>query len=138
MEENSFSERFARIIEKINLESKNEEIIQEEHTELGSEDIENLRKKEEIDALTVANNLRREELEGRKQDREQRKEFAVKIYHFLCFYLSSVLLLILLSGTSIIRFELTEGIIITLLSTTTANIIGIFILVVKYLFATRK
>ncbi len=119
-------------------ESKKEEERQEEKTHLSKDDEGRLRKEAEIDALHTENDIRKEELKGKIQDREQRKEFAVKIYHFLCFYLSAVLLLIILSATPLIKFELTEGIIITLLTTTTANIIGIFILVVKYLFATRK
>lgn len=119
-------------------ESKKKEEQQEKKTHLSKDDEEMLRKEAEIDALQTENDIRKEELKGRVQDREQRKEFAIKIYHFLCFYLSVVLLLVILSATPLIKFELTEGIIITLLTTTTANIIGIFILVVKYLFATRK
>ncbi|OUN97749.1 hypothetical protein [Bacteroides clarus] len=119
-------------------ESKKTEERQEKQTHLSKEDEERLRKEAEIDALQTENDIRKEELKGKIQDREQRKEFAIKIYHFLCFYLSSVLFLVILSATPLIKFELTEGIIITLLTTTTANIIGIFILVVKYLFATRK
>lgn len=119
-------------------ESKKKEEQLEQKTHLSKDDEEMLRKEAEIDALQTENDIRKEELKGRIQDREQRKEFAIKIYHFLCFYLSSVLFLVVLSATPLIKFELTEGIIITLLTTTTANIIGIFILVVKYLFATRK
>lgn len=119
-------------------ESKKKEEQLEQKTHLSKDDEEMLRKEAEIDALQTENDIRKEELKGRIQDREQRKEFAIKIYHFLCFYLSSVLFLVVLSATPLIKFELTEGIIITLLTTITANIIGIFILVVKYLFATRK
>lgn len=119
-------------------ESKKKEEQLEQKTHLSKDDEEMLRKEAEIDALQTENDIRKEELKGRIQDREQRKEFAIQIYHFLCFYLSSVLFLVVLSATPLIKFELTEGIIITLLTTTTANIIGIFILVVKYLFATRK
>ena len=119
-------------------ESKKKEEQLEQKTHLSKDDEEMLRKEAEIDVLQTENDIRKEELKGRIQDREQRKEFAIKIYHFLCFYLSSVLFLVVLSATPLIKFELTEGIIITLLTTTTANIIGIFILVVKYLFATRK
>lgn len=134
MDLNELSE-FARLFSS---EDKKNEERQEEKTRLNKEDEERLRKEAEIDALQTENDIRKEELKGRIQDREQRKEFAIKIYHFLCFYLSSVLFLIILSATPLIKFELTEAIIITLLTTTTANIIGIFILVVKYLFATRK
>ena len=134
MDLNELSE-FAKLFSSEN--KKNEE-RQEEKTRLSKEDEERLRKEAEIDALQTENDIRKEELKGKIQDREQRKEFGIKIYHFLCFYLSSVLFLIILSATPLIKFELTEAIIITLLTTTTANIIGIFILVVKYLFATRK
>lgn len=128
----------SKFAELLNSESKKTEERQENKTHLSKEDEERLRKEAEIDALQTENDIRKEELKGKIQDREQRKEFAIKIYHFLCFYLSVVLLIIILSATPLIKFELTEPIIITLLTTTTANIIGIFILVVKYLFTTHK
>ena len=121
-----------------NAENKKSEERQEKRTCISKKDVERLRKEAEIDALQTENDIRKEELKGRIQDREQRKEFALKIYHFLCFYLLVVVLLLLLSAAQFINFELTEGVIITLLTTTTANIIGIFILVVKYLFDTHK
>lgn len=125
-------------IQQILGESKPCEKRLEKDTAINKEDDERLRKELEIDALQTENDIRKEELKNCEQDRQQRKEFATKIYHFLCVYLFFVFLLILLSGASCIKFELTEGVIITLLSTTTANVIGIFILVVKYLFASKR
>ena len=79
-------------------ESKKKEEQLEQKTHLSKDDEEMLRKEAEIDALQTENDIRKEELKGRIQDREQRKEFAIKIYHFLCFYLSSVLFLVVLSA----------------------------------------
>lgn len=119
-------------------ESKPSEKRLEKETSINKEDGERLRRELEIDALQTENDIRKEELRSREQDRQQRKEFATKIYNFLCAYLSIVFFLVILSGASCVKFELTEGVVITLLSTTTANVIGIFILVVKYLFAAKK
>jgi cation transport ATPase len=88
---------------------------------------------QEIDRLIIDNDLRREELENRKQDRAQRKTFAKMIFWFLCAYMLIVMALIYFSGFKVCF--LSNNVLITLLTTTTANIIGIFLLVVKYLFA---
>ena len=76
--------------------------------------------------------LRREELEGNKQDRIQRKEFATRIFWLLAVFIAIVLVIIILVGSCVL--ELDKTVQITLLSTMSANVIGIFIYVVKYLF----
>ena len=79
--------------------------------------------------------LRKEELEGKKQDRIQRKGYADKIFLLLCVYLLAVMVLLYFNG-----FELTTldgSVLIAIVTTSTANVIGIFILVEKYLFHTK-
>lgn len=77
-------------------ESKKTEERQEKQTHLSKEDEERLRKEAEIDALQTENDIRKEELKGKIQDREQRKEFAIKIYHLfvllsiVCFIFSYI------------------------------------------------
>lgn len=80
------------------------------------------------------NELLIEELESHKQDRDQRKDFALKIFVFVSFYMFGVFFLLMLSGTECNRFHLSDSVLLTLLGTTTATIIGVFNFVARYLF----
>lgn len=73
-----------------------------------------------------------EELERLRQDRKQRGEFAVCIFILISIYLLLVFVVIFLKGCDVLRLD--NIIINVLLTTTTANVIGIFIIVAKYLF----
>lgn len=90
----------------------------EERAEATREDI-------ELDTL-------REDLEGKRQDRKQRGNFAVHIFILMCIYLALVLAIVVLKGFGIL--SLGDTVLNVLLTTTTANVIGIFIIVAKYLF----
>ena len=81
-------------------------------------------------------NLRREELEGKKQDLLQRKGYADKIFILLCLYLSAVMMLLYFNGFGLTNLE--ASVLIALVTTSAANVIGIFILVAKYLFHTKE
>nr|DAJ19699.1 MAG TPA: hypothetical protein [Herelleviridae sp. ctsMP6] len=74
----------------------------------------------------------KEELDGRKQDREQRKVFALWIFGLVCVYLLVVLVVIFFVGFGLMT--LSDIVLNVLLTTTTANVIGIFVIVAKYLF----
>ena len=83
--------------------------------------------KEDLELETL-----KEELEGKRQDRKQRGNFAVCIFVLMCCYLAVVLVIIILKGIGLLSLENT--VLNVLLTTTTANVIGIFIIVAKYLF----
>lgn len=74
----------------------------------------------------------REELEGLKQDREQRKSFSKMLFFFTCAYMAITLLVIFLCGFSVMH--LSDTILVTLLTTTLAEVIGMFNFVARYLF----
>ena len=76
--------------------------------------------------------FKKEELEGNRQDREQRKGFANKLFILLASFIAVTLLIIFLVGFGCM--ELNDAVLITMLSTMSANVIGIFIYVVMYLF----
>ena len=77
-----------------------------------------------------------EQLEGLKQDREQRKLFATLIYYFMCAYSGIVLAVVILDGCSVLNVNST--VLNIMLSTTTANVIGLFVIVAKYLFNRKE
>lgn len=80
--------------------------------------------------------IRKEELEGKRQDRLQRKAYADNIFTFLCIYMIIVFVILFKHGCLFNSFELSDSVIVALITTTTANIIGIFVFVVRYLFNT--
>jgi len=86
---------------------------------------------------TWEDRLKEEEVYDRQQNRMQRKEYADNIFAFLCVYMLFVFLILIGCGNYYAHFELSDTVLITLITTTTANVIGIFIFVVKYLFNTR-
>ena len=75
---------------------------------------------------------RREELEGIKQDRKQRGAFSMRIFLFVCVYMVLALAILCLSGGCV--FEISDTVLIAMLTTTTANVIGLFVVVANYLF----
>lgn len=78
---------------------------------------------------------RKEDLINRKQNREARRKYSIWIFWLLVGYLVVVFSILSLSACKCVCFELSDSVLITLLTTTTANVIGIFIIVVKYLFS---
>lgn len=76
--------------------------------------------------------------ESDTQDRDQRKDFAERVYYFACVYMVFVFLILFLSGSTGAHFKLNDSVLITLLRTTTANVIGVFAIVVTYLFSRKK
>ena len=72
---------------------------------------------------------------GLKQNIKERKKYAKSIYFLIIGWLIGVFILLVFNGFGeLIHFKLSEKIMITLISGTTINILGIFIIVVNYLF----
>ena len=76
-----------------------------------------------------------EEIEGLKQDREQRKIFGYCIFGFMCLYMAASLVIVFLCGYGAMILDV--SVLITLLTTTLANVIGVFAFVAKYLFPNK-
>jgi uncharacterized membrane protein len=122
--------------ELVKIKEKLAPVKNEEKIGLSSNDI-NKAASDDIDNATrlVELDLRKEFLKGNIQDREERKNFANKIFKLLTVFLATIVLVVICAGFSKrIGFELSDTILIALLTTTTANIIGIFLFVVKYIF----
>lgn len=94
--------------------------------------------KEELREAKLRNEALEEENRGDSQDRDQRKDFAERIYSFASIYMLGVFLLLFLSGSETAPFHLSDNILVVLLGTTTANVIGILVIVVTYLFSRNR
>ena len=81
---------------------------------------------------------RRRYLENKdyEQDIGLRKEFANKIFIFICIWCGFVILVMCFQGSaySLDKVEWNNNVIITLLTTTFAQVLGLMIIVLKYLF----
>ena len=94
--------------------------------------------KEVLREKRLKNDAQEEANRGDTQDRDQRKEFAERVFHFAAIYMAFVGLILFLSGTIDNGFHLSDSVLVTLLRTTTANVIGILAIVVTYLFSRKR
>lgn len=74
-----------------------------------------------------------EEYQSKRQKRQQRKEYADRIYQLIVWWLMGIGGVLLLQGLSG-EFHLGENVLLALIGGTTANIVGIFYVVVRFLF----
>jgi|GEM_PF-1886702 len=82
--------------------------------------------------------LQEEHLKGQRQDREERKAFSGKIFIFLCAFIVITMFILYHSGDEKTYFRLSDQILTVLLTTTTINVIGIFLFVARYLFKAEQ
>lgn len=87
---------------------------------------------EATDALKYI--LTNEEIKDMMQNREERKSYAFCIFVLICTYLFLVFVILFFSGFKLWCFKLSDSILLTLLGTTLINVLGVFIIVVNYLF----
>lgn len=84
--------------------------------------------------LEIDDDLKQEEIESKRQDRKERKEYAAKVWKLICRYL--LILSLLVAGSHCV-FHLSDSVLIALLCTTTANILGLAYIVMRYLFKSK-
>lgn len=84
--------------------------------------------------LEIDDDLKQEEIESKRQDRKERKEYAAKVWSLICRYL--LILSLLVAGSHYV-FCLSDSVLIALLCTTTANILGLAYIVMRYLFKSK-
>lgn len=77
--------------------------------------------------------LKKLEVQSKAQDIEMRKEYADKTFALVCLYMICVFLLIILA-CSPATFNMSDNVLMVLLGTTTVNVIGLFAIVMNYLF----
>lgn len=120
-------------LKKVSEASDSSDVSEKEY-----DDIEGRIKEQELRKLQLENDARKVENESESQNKQQRKDFAERIYSFASIYMLGVFLMLFISGTETINFRLSDNVLITLLRTTTANVIGILVIVVTYLFSRKK
>lgn len=75
------------------------------------------------------------EIKDIEQDRPERKRFSNYIFVFMCAYVLAAIVMVILSGCGVLT--LSDTVLVTLLTTALADVIGVFTFVAKYLFHRR-
>jgi len=72
----------------------------------------------------------------KEQDMFERKLYAYRVFALICIWLGCVMLVVFATGKGDLHYS--DTVMVTLLTTTTANVIGLFAIVNNYLFKTKK
>ena len=91
----------------------------------------------EHDGLRLNNDRLQEQIYDLKQDRDQRKEYGNRLFLLVVGWLASIGLIVFLHGFSHVPFELSVTVLTTLIGSTTASVLGLFVIVANYLFPKR-
>jgi hypothetical protein len=93
---------------------------------LGEESVQNIERESSLTA---------EDIKDRIQDRDERKKYATRTFKFLVAFTFTVLAIVIAVGLdNWICFRLSDTVLITLITTSLASIVGIFAIVMRYLF----
>jgi hypothetical protein len=76
-------------------------------------------------------------LQSFKQDTEARDKYANRIFVLICVWLSAIFGLLVIDGFDVLGFQLETEVMITAITGTTLNVLGIFVIVARYLFPTK-
>lgn len=114
----------------LSADNKTKEKIVEESTTLVGRPLE-----QTLSYQRAAIDKMQEEIKDLRQDRQQRKIFGYCIFSFMCAYMAAALTIVFLCGIG--YMFLSDKVLITLLSTTLADVIGIFSFVAKYLYRNK-
>jgi len=82
----------------------------------------------------VGNQIQLEDLNNRIQNRKLRLKFSYKIYNLMICYLAYVAVIIYLNAVEEVPLYISDNVIITMLGTTTATVVGLFYVVANYFF----
>lgn len=110
----------------------------QEVSKIPDEEINSISPTEAEDEAFRAQKLREGDLriDQLKQDLDERKRYAAKIYRLIALWLGSLGIIILLQGVNLPKdfFSLSDSVLLALIGGTTANVLGMFFIVLKYLF----
>jgi hypothetical protein len=81
---------------------------------------------------------KRAELESFRQDTGERKRYAKNIFVLTCIWVGGIYVLMLLDGFGVWSFKLSNSIMLAAIGSTTANIVGVFLIVTRYFFPKKK
>ena len=100
---------------------------------------------EKADGRTISEReaLEEEYVRGLKQDIDERKKYANRIFVLVAIWLAVVVAVLVADGirwpwmAQYVGFDLPEAVLIALITTTTGGVVGILLIVARYLFPQR-
>lgn len=78
------------------------------------------------------------ELKGFQEDIAARKRYAKNIFVLTCLWVGGIYVLLLLQGFGHSVFRLADSVLLAAIGSTTANIIGVFLIVTRYFFPRKR
>ena len=91
------------------------------------------------EAAFFSRELSKAQIADIRQDTEERKRYSGKIFWLVTGWLASVLMIVVAEGFGVaIGFKLPNSVLLALVTTTTAGIVGTLTIVVRYLFTRRS
>lgn len=89
--------------------------------------------------LSLENDRLRAEVQNLEQDRAERKKYAGRIFWLVTAWLAGMICVVVLQGLVRLNLvSLSDNVLIALVTTTTGGVVGLLVLVVKYLFPSRS
>jgi hypothetical protein len=94
---------------------------------------------EELQQKVIETAIKKHEFDQRKSEHDQRVAYASKLFIFISVWLTVLLLVLIASGSSCKYFslEISDRVLITLLTTTTVAVLWLFITVLRYIFGRK-
>ena len=96
-----------------------------------------LEKQHLLEQRLLETRTKKQTLKQHKSEHKQRVQYAEKIYKIVRNWLVVVVIIISCSAIPGIEFQLSDNVLITLLTTSTATVLGLFITVLKYIFGRK-
>lgn len=116
-----------RTLELLSIDGKQVDKVEERQAAFKEEATKIMLEQQRVDIEKL-----KEEVESLKQDRKQRKYLSYALFGFMCLYMVSAIVATYFCGFGVMY--LSDPILGFLLTTTLADVIGIFSFVVKYLY----
>ncbi len=105
---------------------------------VSAQDGEKLDETSKVAVKTLDDEKEKFNLDTARKDQEAREDFQDKIFSCVLIYIAIVLLIVIVQGfgnlDNKMYFHLESGVLIALLTTTTANVLALLFIVMKYLF----
>ena len=94
-----------------------------------------------IEEVSAERDRRGEEVHDLRQNRDERKKYAHRIFLLICSWIGALFAILILQGfggSRWLRFSLTQPVLLATIGSTTVNVLGIFYIVAHYLFPSIK
>lgn len=86
------------------------------------------------ETLDLDSQKKKTEIANAQQNIDERKKYAHRTFCLVCCWLAAIAGMIVLQGFNLFGFWLDSGIVIAMIGGTTTGVVGIFLIVARYLF----